>query len=100
MKLEVNEVYSFKMNSGEEFIAKFVSEDANNIVINEPMSVAPGQNGQPTLVPTMFTVEVGKDLTLNKYSVAMTGLTADAVRVGYVKATTGIDTPSKKIILG
>lgn len=98
--IEVNEVYSFKMNSGEEMIAKVLEVNEKQITITSPVSVAPGPQGMG-LVPSLFTADHDKNLVINTNSVAVYGVTEDNIRVKYIEATTGIATPSqKKVILG
>lgn len=99
MKIEENEVYTFKLNSGEELIAKVVSVDENYLMLSEPVSVAPGPQGMG-LVPSLFTA-VHQDLVrLNTNSIAMTANSEDNIKMKYIEATTGLKVPSKKIILG
>ena len=46
MTLEVGKVYTFKLNSGEELIAKYSCEVTGNyIAVTDPVSVAPGPQG-------------------------------------------------------
>ena len=97
---EINEVYSFKMNSGEELVAKVVSETATQVIVTQPVSVAPGPQGMG-LVPSLFTADHEKKLTINTNNIAIYGLTDENIRVKYIEATTGIATPTqKKVILG
>lgn len=99
MQLKTNETYTFKLNSGEELIAK-VKETANGWVsIEHPVSVAPGPQGMG-LVPSMFTADIDQEIRLNTASVALYALTEDAVKMKYIEATTGIKVPEKKLILG
>ncbi len=51
-------------------------------------------------MPSMFTAEPERNVRLNTNAVTMYGETVDAVRLKYIEATTGIATPSKKIVLG
>lgn len=101
MKLDIEpgKVYSFKITSGEELIGKVesVSDDAVNL--NEPVSVAPGPQGLG-LVPSMFTGDRHKNVSLNINSVTLFTETDEEVRMKYVQATTGIKVPEKKLILG
>jgi hypothetical protein len=99
--VKTGEVYSFKMSSGEEIIAKVTGVDsaAGTIEIHEPLSLAPSQGG-PTLVPSMFTAEQDKNITLNTNTVSLFAVTADSIRIKYTEMITGITTPSKKIVLG
>lgn len=98
--MEVGKVYTFKLNSGEELIAKVVEYPNNGtIIITEPVSIAPSQKGMQ-MIPSMFTVDPGSNVTLNTHSVAFYADTEDSIKDKYLEATTGIKLPDKKIILG
>jgi len=99
LSVEIDEVYTFKLGSGEELIAKVKSIDDGFIIIDEPVSIAPTPQGMG-LVPSMFTVDTKKEIRLNTNSVSLSGPTEDAIKDRYLEATTGIKVPSKKIILG
>ncbi len=98
-KLQDGRVYTFKLNSGEELIAKVVAQDGTTITIEHPVSVAPGPQGMG-LVPSMFTADPSQLVTINTNCVAMFAETDDSVRMKYIEATTGIKVPDKKIIMG
>jgi len=97
--LETNKVYTFKLNSGEEMIAKVEQAGGDWIIITEPVSVAPGPQGLG-LVPSMFTADVQQEIRLNTASIALCARTDDSVCMKYLEATTGIKVPDKKLILG
>jgi hypothetical protein len=97
--VETGKVYTFKLNSGEELIAKVKMGGGEFIVIEDPVSVAPGPQGMG-LVPSMFTADPDAETKLNSNSVAIYSETEDAVRMKYLEATTGIKVPDKKIIMG
>lgn len=99
MQVKQNEVYTFKLNSGEELIAKVITVAEQHIIISEPVSVAPGPQGMG-LVPSMFTANPKEETVLNTNSIAIYGLTDENVKAKYIEATTGITVPSKKLILG
>lgn len=100
MTLEVGKVYTFKMNSGEEMIAKYSCECVGEyIAVTDPVSVAPGPQGMG-LVPSMFTADPSQSVTINTNSIAMYSETEDSVKMKYIEATTGIKVPDKKLILG
>jgi hypothetical protein len=99
MNLSINEVYSFKLNSGEEMVAKVVNLNDNIIEITEPVSIAPNQNGIG-MIPSMFTTDMEGKFRLNTNSIAVVGDTNEQVKVKYIEATTGIKVPEKKIVLG
>jgi hypothetical protein len=99
MKLTQDQIYSFKLNSGEEIVAKVTSIGDNTFTMTEPVAVAPGPQGMG-LVPAMFTVEAGTEITVNKSSLAYFGLTDTTVKNKYIEATTGLKLPEKRLVLG
>lgn len=98
-KIETNEVYTFKLTSGEEVISKVIGFDGEYAQLEEPLSIAPNPQGMG-LMPSMFTAERDKIVLLNTNTVTMFCITADPIRIKYIEATTGITTASKKIVLG
>lgn len=99
MKIQENEVYSLKLNSGEELVAKVLGLDDNQLIIAEPVTVAPGPQGMG-LIPSLFTANPKGEIRLNTNSVSVYGLTDENIKGKYIEATTGISVPSKKLILG
>ena len=98
--MEVGKVYTFKLNSGEELIAKVIENPGDGLItISEPVSIAPGQKGLQ-MIPSIFTGVPGANVTLNTNSVAIYSDTEDSIKDKYIEATTGIKLPDKKIILG
>jgi hypothetical protein len=97
--IKSNTVYSFKLNSGEELIAKVIQAGGEFIQIEEPVSIAPSPQGMG-LVPSIFTADPKGEFRLNTSSVSIYAETEDAVRMKYLEATTGIKLPDKKLILG
>ena len=100
MNIEVGQTYSFKLNSGEELVAKLLTIDEGFYTISDPVSIGPNPNGGLGLVPSMFTVNMHSNVRLNTNSVALVALTDDTVKTKYIEATTGIKVPDKKVILG
>tara|TARA_R110000868_G_scaffold2334_3_gene17389 strand:- start:212 stop:523 length:312 start_codon:yes stop_codon:yes gene_type:complete len=94
-------VYTFKLNSGEEIIAKVIEVLATTgyLTIESPVSVAPGPKGMG-LVPSMFTASPTEEVRLNTNSISMFARTDEPVENKYIEATTGIKMPEKKLILG
>ena len=93
------QVYTFKLSSGEELIAKVKMASGDWIEIEGPVSVAPGPQGMG-LVPSLFTADPTAEIKLNTASVSIYAPTEDGVRMKYLEATTGIKVPDKKIIMG
>lgn len=99
MNLKINEVYTFKMASSEEVVAKVLSVQDNLVTISHPLSVMPGPNGAG-LISALFTVDPRNEIRLNMNAVAIIAPTEDGVKAKYLEATTGIKLPEKKLILG
>ena len=92
-------IYTFKLNSGEELVARVIDANRDNFEIAHPVSIAPGPQGMG-LVPSMFTGDMSKNIQININSVALIAETDEAVAAKYIEATTGIRVPDKKIIMG
>lgn len=100
MSYEIGKVYTFKFNSGEEMIAKVTKTEQNTYIeVENPLSVAPNQKGIG-LIPSLFTGNIDKPVTININSVAMYSEVDESVQLKYLEATTGITVPDKKIIMG
>jgi hypothetical protein len=97
--LEPGKTYTFKLNSGEELVAKLVDSGLDAFAIDNPVSIAPGPQGMG-LVPSLFTADLSVPVQLNINSVALVAQTEDSVAMKYLEATTGIKVPEKKIIMG
>lgn len=100
MDIKVDQVYSFKMNSGEEIIAKVKGVNLPTVTIINPVTVVGGANGGLGLVPSLFTAKQGTSITINTNSVALFGEVDENVQTKYIEATTGITIPDKKVLLG
>ena len=94
-----NTVYTLKLNSGEELIAKVTQTGGEFITIEEPVSIAPTQQGMQ-MIQSVFTANPKGAFKLNTTSIALYAETDDSVKDKYLEATTGIKVPSKKIVLG
>jgi hypothetical protein len=98
--LQPNEIYTFKLISGEEITAKIFSKTADTIEVAQPISMVLGPQGLQ-MMPCLFSSNPDKNVHINTASIALAGETREDVRVKYIEATTGIVTPpSKQIITG
>lgn len=97
--IKQNQVYTFKLNSGEELVSKVLDIQETYVVIQEPVSIAPSPQGMG-LVPSMFTANPKAEIKLNTNSIALMGETDDSVKMKYLEVTTGIKVPDKKIVMG
>ena len=100
MTIETNQVYSFKLTSGEEVVAKVIGTTDTEVSLSEPLSLAPGPKGMG-FIGSLFTSEENEPVTLNINAVTMYTKTATAIKDKYTETVTGISVPpTKKIILG
>jgi hypothetical protein len=100
MNFKIDEIYTFKLNSGEEVVAKVLEIGDECLIIGNPVSIGPTPSGKPGLIPSMFTYNIESSVELNTNSIAMIGLTDENIKSQYIQATTGLSVPSKKVIMG
>jgi len=98
MDISQDEVYTFKVMSGEEFVAKIIKSDDGVMVVRNPVSTGMTQQGLQ-MMPSLLSANMEKDVLLYPHSVVMVTETREDVKASYVKATTGIDVPPKKSII-
>lgn len=100
MNFEKDTVYTIKLNSGEELVAKVVEVEFGRLSVSKPVSMAPGPQGLQ-LVPSLFSSSPDKNVDINISSISMSVVTRDDVKNAYIEATTGLDlTTSKQILAG
>lgn len=99
MKLENNTIYSFKLNTGEELVAKLTEINNDYLVIEHPIMTVLSPQGLQ-MMPGLFSANLDKSLRLNNSSWAMIAETREDVRNSWIQATTGIAPVSKQIITG
>lgn len=99
MNINVGEVYTFKLTSGEEVVARVTAVEDQYVLLHDPVSVAPGPQGLG-LIASLFTANPKADTRLNTNNVTIHALTDESVKSKYIEATTGLVVPDKKIIMG
>lgn len=97
-KLEKDTVFSFKLVSGEEIVAKLKDWDDEYYYLNAPLGVGMNQQGLQ-LMPTLFTSNQNPDATLNRNLVVLFAETREDVEQAYTQSVTGLDIPAKKQIV-
>jgi len=98
--LQLNEIYTFKLVSGEEITAKIFHKTADSVEVAQPISMVLGPQGLQ-MMPSLFSSNPDKNVHINTASIAMAAETREDVRAKYIEATTGILTqPAKQIITG
>ena len=85
MKFITGSVMTIKMNSGEELIAKVtsVSDENGFITIEEPVSIAPTQQGMQ-MIPSVFTADPKGEFKLNTSCIAIYEETDDSIKMKYL----------------
>jgi hypothetical protein len=99
MKLETNSIYTFKLNTGEELIARIVEIAPDHMIIEHPILTVISQQGLQ-MMPGLFSADLGQNVRLNNASWAMIAETRQDVRDSWIQATTGIAPIRKQIITG
>jgi hypothetical protein len=99
MNLTVDTVYTFKLNTGEELVAKLIAINPDHLVIQHPILTVLSQQGLQ-MMPGLFSANMEHELRLNTASWAMIAQTRDDVRDSWIQATTGIAPVRKQIITG
>ena len=98
MNFEINKIYSFKFNSGEELVARVTNTEFGTITVSHPVSMAPSQQGLQ-MIPSMFSADLEKTVDINTASIAMSAVARDDVVKAYTESTTGIDLSASKQML-
>lgn len=91
-------IYTFKLSTGEEVIARVEREDDTAFYISKPMQLVMGPNG-PQLAPAVLMFDQKKSLRLNKALVLIDGPCMAEVEGQYESLVTGIALPQKSSII-
>lgn len=83
------QVVTFKMNNGDEMIAKFNEEINDGYKVSKPMVLSMTPQGIG-MIPYMFTANHDKDIVINKQSVIAMQVTDRPFADQYTQGTTGI----------
>jgi hypothetical protein len=101
MDVKVNEIYTFKLCSGEEIIGKVIKiiTDSNpHYVIESPLGTTMTQNGLH-LVPGLLTINVDASVNMYFTSLAIVGIPRTDILDVYRESVTGIQVPKKQILM-
>jgi len=89
--IKPNETITLKTTSGDEVVARFVSEDDTTITIFKPLALVASQNGMG-LAPFAFTVALDSKIKLYKNAVIFMAKTESEMAKQYLASTSGIQT--------
>jgi len=90
--ISTNEIVTLKLISGEEVIAKYISEDATSVTVSKPLALV--NNGQAmVLAPFVMTAEKLDSVRFLSSSLMIAPTkTQPKVKNSYIQFTTGIQT--------
>lgn len=97
--IEINKIYTIKLLTGEEVVAKVSEVHADHILLQQPILAMLTPQGLQ-LMPALFTANQDKSVRLNIGSWALLAETREDIRNSWIQATTGIAPVSKQIITG
>lgn len=94
-----DEVITFRLNTGEEVIAKLVEENQDHYVVSKPLAIIMGQDG-PAMGPMMFSANWQEhNVQVYKVGVVMTATTVTEIKKAYLQSTSSIDLSAAPSIL-
>ena len=98
MKIESEQVYTFKLVTGEELIARVEESNDDHLVLTQPISVVISPQGLQ-MVPSLLSAKQTANVRLNRNSYSMVSEPREDVADSYRQATTGISVPPRKQII-
>ena len=98
-QVENNQIYTFKLLTGEEFVAKVLEQTPDHMLIEHPILTVLSPQGLQ-MMPALFSANQDKTVRLNNSSWAMIAESREDVRNSWIQATTGIAPVTKQIITG
>ena len=102
MEIKVDNIYAFKMTSGQEIVAKIESIDDEYYHVLSPLTIGQGQAGMEFL-QAMFCANLMEDTAVLKTSVSMIAPARDDVIVAYedsINPSNVLKPVTKQIITG
>jgi hypothetical protein len=91
-------IYSFKLLSGEEFIAKVDEVNQTDIHILNPLSITLTAQGPDTL-PGMIAGDMSKPMQLNKSAIAVVAHVEEHIKISYEQAINEMQNEKTKQVL-
>ena len=99
MNIDINEIYTFKLVTGEELVAKVTQHTNSTLEVEQPISTVISPQGLQ-MMPSLFSADTSKKVQINTNTLVMVAQPRDDVRNSYIQATTGIAPVTKQIITG
>lgn len=99
--LESGKIYTFKLTTGEEIVARLVSQNLADgyMTIENPILAALTSKGLQ-LMPSLFSARPDAEVKLNSTNWVMISDAREEIQSSWIQATTGIQPVSKTILTG
>ena len=98
-KVTLGEIYTIKLTTGEEIVARIKDQVNDTIEIENPILTVLSPQGLQ-MMPGLFSANLNHSVSLNKHSWVLIAETREDVRNSWIQATTGIAPVTKQIITG
>ncbi len=96
-----NQIFAFKLTSGEELISFVLSEDNTNFLLENPRSLVINNRGELSLAPVLFSADPNKPISLQKTAVAcFTKELREELASQFAQSVSKLVLPNKNILLG
>lgn len=83
------DVYTFKLSSGEEIVARFEEDCSSGYKVSKPMMLSMSQQGVG-MMPFLFTVNPNVEIEFSSVNIIAMAKTDEDFAKQYLQATTGI----------
>ena len=84
---KINDVITFRLNTGEEIVAKLTEEKMDSYIVSKPLVIILQEKG-PVMAPMMISADC----------VTMSASTVKEIKKAYLETTSGLDLSASTII--
>ncbi len=91
-------IHIFKLDTGEEVIAKVIEDNSSNFMIDKPLQMGMGAQGL-RFAPYMLMVDQDNPVTLYKTKIVSDAPPASGIEAQYEQLTSNIALPQKSSII-
>ena len=88
-KFKKDDIISFRISTGEEIVAKLVTEDMTQYIVTRPLALIQTPKGIG-LAPAMVTVDPKEDISYNNASIISIANPNKQIKDSYFKSVTGL----------
>ena len=96
-----NDIITLKLVTGEEVVARYISDSADEFTIYKPLTLMPSREGM-ALAQSIMSAKLDRNISVNKNTVIMHTYSRDEMVSAWVEATSGLKTAANnsKILMG